>query len=352
MQDQPGSEAKSNNALAEAQAAAQASADALAAEDRPGALNAARNAEAAMLRAHEAMAAAAGEQMRDALAQAQQQLQDAARAQRDAATPTAQAQIVQQAQAVREALDRLRQEQAAMGDPKLASLADSLLSKYDASGIPPKLEGLGRGQGGSMEERAAAAEMMSKFAGVMASSRLAMQSESKNLEDTLARIDRVQHNMDQTRGTPEEQAQFAQELQADLATAVSDADALLPPGDGDAPGTAPGASPGTSPGDGSSGKVGKADTDNSSLHRTAHAYIDVPIHPVSPSAFQGLRVPLAAFRQEIEQRLEALRTQAELTYLNPDQSPEAYRAQVAAYYERISREAKAAAPEAAKPSGP
>jgi len=42
-----------------------------------------------------------------------------------------------------------------------------------------------------------------------------------------------------------------------------------------------------------------------------------------------------------------------LTYLNPDQSPEQYRAQVAAYYERISREAKAAVPNPpAQPASP
>lgn len=339
MQDQPGSEPGSNTPLGEAQAAAHASAAALAAGDRPGALNAARNAEAAMLRAHEALAEAAGAQMRDALAQAQQQLQDTAQAQRKALTPAAQAQVAQQAQAIQDALTRAREDQTASGDPQLASLADSLLRKYGDSGIPAKLEGLGRLSATSDGDRVGAADMMLKFAANMASSRLAMQSEAKNLEDVIKRIDRVQHNMDQSRGTPEEQAQFAQELNADLKTALSDANALLPPGDAPASG-------------GSEGGTAPADENEAYMHRTASGYVNAPIHPVSPAAFRGLREPLAALREEIVQRLDVLRNQEELTYLNPDQSPEEYRAQVAAYYERISREAHAAAPDAAKPSSP
>ena len=339
MQDQPGSEAAPNAALAEAQAAARASAEALSAQDQAGALNAARTAEAAMVRAHEALQAQAGAEMRDALAQAQRQLEEAAEAQRNATTPAAQAQVTQQAQAVRDALARVQADQAAHGDPQFASLADALLRKYSDSGIPPTLQGLARGQATSASDRASAADLISKFAGQMASSRLAMQSEAKNLEDVIKRIDRVEHNMDQAGGTPEEQAEFAQELKSDLQTALSDADALLPPGNGQEP----------APGSGGQG-AGPGPSEDAPTHRTMHGYVQVPLHPVSPRAFQGLREPLAAFRQEIVARLDLLRDQEDLTYLNPDQSPEQYRAQVAAYYERISREAKAAAP--TQPSSP
>jgi hypothetical protein len=342
MQDQPGSEPASNTALAEAQAAVHASALALTAQDQAGALNAARNAEAAMLRAHEALAAAAGAQMRDELAQAQQQLQDAAQAQRHALTPAEQAAIARQTQAVSEAMLRAREEQTASGDPQLASLADSLLRKFGDSGILAKLDGLGHMTGTSDSDRIGAADMMSKFADQMATTRLAMQSEAKNLEDVLQRLDRVEHNMDQTRGTPEEQAQFAQELNADLKTALSDANTLLPPQESSGSGSSPGSQGGTGP----------ADENQAFMHQTASGYVNAPLHPVSPAAFRGLREPLAALRVEIVQRLDLLRNQEELTYLNPDQSPEEYRAQVAAYYERISREAKAAPPDAARPSSP
>jgi hypothetical protein len=331
LQNQPDTPASSGPAMSEAQEAAQNSADKLGAEDEPGAFNDARMAEAAMLRAQTAMEAEAGQHMRDALAQAQQQLQEAAQAQLNASSPSDQAQVKDQAGAARDDMAQEQDHQAASGDPKLAQLASHLLKQYDQSGITQKQAQLASQPNSTPEDRTAAAEAMRNFADQISAERLAMQSETQNLEDTLKRIDRVDQNMNSARGTPQEQAQLAHELQSDLNTALSDAKALLPhdsqPGpDGKTPG-------------GNGGAPGGSGSINS-----GYSLIKVPLRPGSPVAFQVLREPLAAFRLEIEKRLEYLRNQMVLTYLNPDESPEEYRAQVAAYYERISRETKAATP--------
>ena len=339
LQEQPDSMPSSNPAMAEAQQAAQSSADKIAAQDHPGALDDARAAQAAMMRAQLAIQEEASREMRDALAQAQQQLHDAAGAQQKASNASDQATVKAQADAARDSLAQEKAHQSASGDPKLVNLADALAENYDdQSGIPQKLEQLTQLSGISPEDRASAAELMSKFAEQMSAKRLAMQTETQNLEDTIKRIDRVTQNMNSAHGTPEEQAQFARELQTDLNTALSDGKALLP-GQGEE----------SNGGNDNGGAVGSDEEPTN--HKTEHVDIKVPIHPVSPVAFQGLREPLAAFREEIEQRLAFLRDQETLTYLNPDESPEEYRAQVAAYYERISREAKAAASDpAAQPS--
>jgi hypothetical protein len=329
LQEQPETSASSTPALSEAQEAAQKSADKLAAQDQAGALNDSRAAEAAMLRAQAGMETEAARQLRDALAQAQQQLHDAAQSQLSATNPTDQAKVKDQAGAARDNLAQEKDRQAASGDPKLAQLADAMTRGYDQSGIPQKLAQLANAPGATPQDRADAAKLMSQFADQLSAKRLAMQTETQNLEDTLKRIDRVRDNMNSTRGTPEEQAQFARELQADLNTALADAKVLLP----------------------SDNQAGPDEKDQASAHGpetglVPHTnplpYMQGPIHPVSPAAFQALSEPLAVFREEIQQRLDFLRNQDVLAYLNPDQSPEQYRAQVEAYYERISREAKAA----------
>lgn len=331
LQNQPETPASSTSAMSEAQQAAQSSADKLAAEDQTGALNDARRAEAAMLRARTAMEAEAGQQMRDALAQAQQQLQNAAQMERAASTPSDQAPVKDQTAAARDNIAQERDRQATAGDPRLAQRAGNLLKQYDQTGIPQKLDQLAHQPGSNPQDRAAAADAIRRFADQLSAERLAMQSETQNLEDTLKRVDRIQANMNAARGTPEQQAQLAHELQADLNTALSDANVLLPPGHrpGDNGAPAPDQAPGKDIG-GGTGPVG------------GYGNLKAPLQPTSPIAFQPLREPLAAFRQEIENRLEYLHSQLVLSYLNPDQSPEEYRAQVAAYYERISREVKAA----------
>ena len=386
LQNQPDTPATSNQPISEAQEAAQRSADKLAAQDREGALSDAHTSEAAMVRALTAMQTEADRQMRDSLAQAQQQLKDAAQAQAQAANPSDQGKVNDQAAAARDELAQEKEHQQASGDPKLAQLAAALAHDYDHSEIPAKLAQLGNQPAATPEQRADAAAAMSKFADQIAAKRLAMQSETQNLEDTLKRIERVQDNMNAARGTPEEQAQLAKELQTDLSTALSDAKTLLPPGgqpdNGEKGQNNPDGKSGTDVaandpkgqnGTGQKGQRGNPSGEKdqagvvgygSAPHSSSTAtelmyghteelpYMNVPIHPVSPLAFQGLRSPLGAFRQEIEQRLAFLRDQEVLTYLNPDQSPEQYRAQVEAYYERISREAKAAAvtPPAPPPS--
>jgi hypothetical protein len=331
LQNQPETPASSTPAMSEAQQAAQSSADKLAAEDQTGALNDARRAEAAMLRARTAMEAEAGQQMRDALAQAQQQLQNAAQMERAASTPSDQAPVKDQTAAARDNIAQERDRQATAGDPRLAQRAGNLLKQYDQTGIPQKLDQLAHQPGSNPQDRAAAADAIRRFADQLSAERLAMQSETQNLEDTLKRVDRVPANKNAARGTPEQQAQLAHELQADLNTALSDANVLLPPGHrpGDNGAPAPDQAPGKDIG-GGTGPVG------------GYGNLKAPLQPTSPIAFQPLREPLAAFRQEIENRLEYLHSQLVLSYLNPDQSAEEYRAQVAAYYERISREVKAA----------
>jgi hypothetical protein len=339
LQNAPDAAASADPAISEAQQAAQTSADKLAAEDRNGALNNAQMAEAAMLRARAAMEADASRQMRDALAQAQQHLQDAAQAQLNASSPSDQAHVKDQADAARNNLAQEQNHQAASGDPKLAHLTDGLVKQYDNSGIPQKLALLGAHPGSTPDDRAAAAEAMRKFGNLLSVERLSTQSETQNLEDTLKRIDRIQHNMNAAHGTAEQQAQLAQELQSDLNIALSDANALLPQDNQP-----------NSTGKAAGDDVGHEDNAGSaaiparehSLIPPSYLNVKAPTRPVSPIAFQALSQPLAAFRQEIEQRIEYLRSQTVLTYLNPDQSPEEYRAQVAAYYERISRETKAA----------
>ena len=336
LQDQPETPATANQALAQAQDAAQNSAAKISAQDLAGALNNARLAEAAMLRAQAGMKDVAAQQLRDALAQAQQQLHEAAQAQLNATNPSEQGKVKDQADAARASLAQEKAQQSASGDPNLAHLADTLAKDYDKSGIEQKLAQLANAAATSPQTRADAAQLLSNFASQLAAKRLAMQSESKNLEDTLKRIDRVLNNANSTRGTPEQQGQLAQEMQTDLNTALDDAQALLPGGKqpgqsekGDA--SASGANGGTHP------------------HSDEMPYIPRPIHPISPAAFLGLSSPLAAFREEIQKQLDFLRDQEVLTYLDPDQSPEEYRAQVAAYYERISREAKAVAPATDQP---
>ena len=336
LQDQPETPATANQALAQAQDAAQNSAAKISAQDLAGALNNARLAEAAMLRAQAGMKDVAAQQLRDALAQAQQQLHEAAQAQLNATNPSEQGKVKDQADAARASLAQEKAQQSASGDPNLAHLADTLAKDYDKSGIEQKLAQLANAAATSPQTRADAAQLLSNFASQLAAKRLAMKSESKNLEDTLKRIDRVLNNANSARGTPEQQGQLAQEMQTDLNTALDDAQALLPGGKqpgqsekGDA--SASGANGGTHP------------------HSDEMPYIPRPIHPISPAAFLGLSSPLAAFREEIQKQLDFLRDQEVLTYLDPDQSPEEYRAQVAAYYERISREAKAVAPATDQP---
>jgi len=342
LQNQPETPASSNSAMSEAQEAAQRSADKLSAQDQAGALNDARTADAAMLRAEAAMETEAARQMRDALAQTQQQLHEAAQAQLKATNPADQAKVNDQAALARANLAQEKDQQTASGDQKLAQLADALAHDYDQSGIPDKLARLTTAANVKPEDRAAMANQLNKFADQIAARRLAMQTETQNLEDTLKRIDRVRDNMNSAHGTPEQQAQLAKELAADLNTAVSDANVLLPHDDQPHQGTGK-----------SSAENADGAQENGTPHTYERPYVNVPIHPISPMAFQGLREPLTAFREEIEQRLAFLRDQGVLTYLNPDQSPEQYRAQVAAYYERISREAKAAVPNPpAQPASP
>ena len=342
MQNQPETPASSNSAMSEAQEAAQRSADKLSAQDQAGALNDARTADAAMLRAEAAMETEAARQMRDALAQTQQQLHEAAQAQLKATNPSDQAKVNDQAASARANLAQEKDQQTASGDQKLAQLADALAHDYDQSGIPDKLARLNNPTNANPGDQAAMANQLNKFADQIAARRLAMQTETQNLEDTLKRIDRVRDNMNSAHGTPEQQAQLAKELAADLNTAVSDANVLLPHDDQPQQGTGK-----------SSAENADGAQENGTPHTYERPYVNVPIHPISPMAFQGLREPLTAFREEIEQRLAFLRDQGVLTYLNPDQSPEQYRAQVAAYYERISREAKAAVPNPpAQPASP
>ncbi len=138
--------------------------------------------------------------------------------------------------------------------------------------------------------------------------------------------------MQTNKGSAADQQEMAQELQQEMNTAMSDAQKLLP---GDS-------SQGSAPG-GHSGSALAELYLASDIYPGGHAH--PPVKPVRPIDFLPLRKPLMAFRDELAARLNDLHSQTMLSYLNPDESPEEYRAQVAAYYERISRETHAANPD-------
>lgn len=312
MQNDTDAPASSSPAIAEAKQAAQKSANDLAANDKNSALNNARAADAAMLRAEAAMKVEAEQNMREALAQAQQQLQDAAEQERKAASPHDQAQVKAAAEAAHDALVQQQDSQTREGDLQLAKRAGDLAAQFDKIGLTQKLAQLG-GQTVVNGPDEGLVDNLNKMADQLSAERLAMQSETQNLEDILKRVDRVQHAAFSTQSAHPggHKEEYVRELRLNLKAALTDAKVLLPSGIA-------------------------VDKTLSLLPSPVATTVD----------FQPLREPLAAFRLEIEQRLEYLRSQTTLSHLDPDQSPEEYRALVAAYYERISREAKAVDPHA------
>ncbi len=276
--------------------------------------------------------------------------------QHDRTAPTAREQgnkadegdIQQMADNARDTLAHAQEDQAQTGDPALAKLAGDLMKQYDDSGVSAEIHRLEEEGNKSPQARAAAARALMNLADQLQTARLGMQSDEANLKETIGRVDHVLQNMNVNKGTAEEQREMAQELKQDLDTAGSDARKLLPAGSkgGSSPGEAPG--PGSEAGSqsGSGSKPGEATPDSDS-GTDAPKFID-PLHgmipPTRPIDFLPIREQLMAFRDELEQRLNVLRNQTTLSYLNPDESPEEYRAQVAAYYERISRETHAATP--------
>jgi chromosome segregation ATPase len=261
--------------------------------------------------------------MREALNSAQQQLADAAKQEQAATTGEDQKPVQAQVAAAQSLLTEARDQQQKEGDQNLSQQAGAVLKQMEESHLAQQLNDLAQQSAVTPEARQAVVESLQKMANQLTAQRLAMQSEQQNLQDTLQRITRVQENLNKLpQDFPSsESGALAQELKSDLETAVVDSKALLPkvhPATDEVDHAVKGEIP----------KPGKLD--DMTLRGPGETY-------------QPLAELLAAFHQEVANRLQIIQTQATLSYLNPDQAPEEYRDLVSAYYERISKETKSEA---------